>query len=119
MKTYFAAALISAGAQAVNLQQNILLDSDELKGYAQIPYDYGFDYLKGNFPGGASIHTGKHGGGLKGYGGHGLDYHNDYLHGTSGYPARDLVGYGPGGYGYGASYGQGLYGYGYGNGRYL
>ena len=119
MKTYFAAALISAGTQAVNLQQTILLDNDANKGYAQIPYDYGVDYLQGNFPGGAATNAHKHGGGLHGYGYDSYGYDQAYAHGTSGYPARDLVGYGPGGYGYGAGYGQGLYGYGYGNGRYL
>ena len=66
--------LLSAGAQAVNLQQTILLDDDSLKGYAQIPYDYGFDYLKGNFPGGASNYGQKHGGGLHGYGDYGYGY---------------------------------------------
>lgn len=75
MKTYFAAALVSAGAQAVNLEQTILLDDDYSKGYAQIPYDYGVDYLLGNFPGGAATYGKKVGGGLKGgYGDYGLGY---------------------------------------------
>merc|ERR1712032_303387 len=133
MKTYFAAALLTAGSQAVNLQQgltgSIVLDDDSYKGYGIAPYDYGVDYLSGNFPGGASLYGTGYGGGLHGgysdsYYGRGLAGDAGYIGAasTTAYPAlgRDLVGYGPGGFGYGAAYPYGgLYGYGYGNGRYL
>ena len=134
MKTYFAAALLSAGTQAVNIKQSLtaLLDDDAAKGYAIAPYDYGVDYLRGNYPGGASLHGTGYGGGVSrhydDYGNVSYGYEQFYgdpaygygPYGTSSYPARELVGYGPGGYGYGADYGfGGLYGFGFGNGRYL